>query len=70
MAKGMIDTKAAMRALPPLIKGYLRLGGFVGHGAVIDSQFGTTDVFIALPVASINRRYIEHFGAAAERHAA
>jgi len=70
MAKGMIDAKAAMRALPPLIKGYLRLGAFVGRGAVIDRQFGTTDVFIGLPVASINRRYIEHFGAAAERHAA
>lgn len=70
MAKDMIDTKAAMRALPPLIKGYLRLGAFVGNGAVIDRQFGTTDVFIALPVASIKHRYIAHFGAAGERHAA
>nr|WP_245269979.1 GNAT family N-acyltransferase [Nitrobacter hamburgensis] len=70
MAKSMIDTKVAMRALPPLIKGYLRVGAFIGHGAVIDRQFGTTDVFIGLPVASINRRYIEHFGPAAERHAA
>jgi putative hemolysin len=70
MARDMIDTREAMRALPPLIKGYLRLGAFVGQGAVIDRQFGTTDVFIGLPVASINRRYIEHFGPAAERHAA
>ena len=70
MARDMIDTRAAMRALPPLIKGYLRLGAFVGNGAVIDRQFGTTDVFIALPVASIKHRYIAHFGAAGERHAA
>ena len=70
MARDTIDTREAMRALPPLIKGYLRLGAFVGQGAVIDRQFGTTDVFIGLPVASINRRYIEHFGPAAERHAA
>ena len=70
MARDTIDTREAMRALPPLIKGYLRLGAFVGQGAVIDRQFGTTDVFIGLPVASINRRYIEHFGPAAQRHAA
>ena len=36
--------RKALVALPPLIKGYLRLGGFVGDGAVIDRQFNTTDV--------------------------
>jgi L-ornithine Nalpha-acyltransferase len=70
MHKKSIDMKAAMKALPPLIKGYLRIGAFVGHGAVIDRQFGTTDVFIGLPVSSINQRYLDHFGPGAERHAA
>jgi putative hemolysin len=65
-----IDRKAALHALPPLIKGYLRLGARIGDGAVIDRQFGTTDVFIVLPVAAINTRYIGHFGEAAQRHAA
>jgi putative hemolysin len=65
-----IDRKAALHALPPLIKGYLRLGASIGDGAVIDRQFGTTDVFIVLPVAAINARYIGHFGEAAQRHAA
>jgi putative hemolysin len=65
-----IDRKAALHALPPLIKGYLRLGAGIGDGAVIDRQFGTTDVFIVLPVAAINGRYIGHFGDAAQRHAA
>ena len=37
---------------------------------MIDRQFGTTDVFIVLPVAAINTRYIGHFGDAAQRHAA
>jgi len=69
MPKSAIDRKAALRALPPLVKGYLRLGAAIGDGAVIDRQFGTTDVFIVLPVAAINARYIEHFGEAAERHA-
>jgi putative hemolysin len=65
-----IDRKAALHALPPLIKGYLRLGGTIGDGAVIDHQFGTTDVFIVLPVAAISTRYIGHFGEAAQRHTA
>jgi putative hemolysin len=70
MPKDAIDPKAALRALPPLIKGYLRLGAFVGDGAVIDRQFGSTDVLIVLPVSAINARYVEHFGADATRHAA
>ena len=70
MGKDAVDAKAALRALPPLIKGYLRLGAFIGDGAVIDYQFGTTDVLIVLPVAAISARYLEHFGSDAERHAA
>ena len=62
MAKDAIDTKAALRALPPLIKGYLRIGAMIGDGAVIDHQFGTTDVLIVMPVRSIAARYVEHFG--------
>jgi L-ornithine Nalpha-acyltransferase len=68
--KEAIDPKAALHALPPLIKGYLRLGASFGDGAVVDRQFGTTDVFVVLPVAAIGQRYIDHFGPAANRHAA
>jgi L-ornithine Nalpha-acyltransferase len=69
MAKNEIDIRAARNELPPLIKGYLRLGAFVGDGAVIDPQFGATDVLIVLPVAAINARYISHFGVDAQRYA-
>lgn len=69
MAKDAIDTRAALHALPPLIKGYLRLGAFIGDGAVVDHQFGTTDVFIVLPVDRINTRYINYYGADASRYA-
>jgi L-ornithine Nalpha-acyltransferase len=62
MAKEAVDAKAALRMLPPLIKGYLRLGAMIGDGAVIDHQFGTTDVLIVMPVAAIGAKYIEHFG--------
>lgn len=65
-----IDTKAALHALPPLIKGYLRLGAYIGDGAVIDRQFGTTDVMIVLPVSAINARYVNHYGVDATRYAA
>jgi putative hemolysin len=65
-----LDAKAALHALPPLLKGYLRLGARFGDGAVIDRQFGTTDVLVVLPVSAINGRYIDHFGSAADRHAA
>jgi putative hemolysin len=63
LPKDQIDLKRALKAMPPLIKGYLRLGAFVGDGAVIDRQFGTTDVLIILPVEKIDPRYFEHFGA-------
>jgi putative hemolysin len=56
------DPKTALRALPPLIKGYLRLGCFIGDGAVVDTQFNTTDVLVILPVSNINPRYFLHFG--------
>jgi putative hemolysin len=70
MAKDAIDPKAALHQLPPLIKGYLRIGATIGDGAVIDYQFGTTDVLIIMPVSAIKSRYIEHFGVDATRHAA
>lgn len=61
LSKEAIDPKLALRVLPPLIKGYLRLGASIGDGAVIDYEFGTTDVLIVLPVSAISARYIEHF---------
>src|SRR5258707_7306480 len=68
MPKSAVAPKAALQLLPPLVKGHLRLGAFVGDGAVIDRQFGTTDVLIILPVSEIRSRYVAHFGPGAERH--
>ncbi len=61
-AANSLDAKTALKLLPPLIKGYLRLGCYIGDGAVIDHQFNTIDVLIILPVSSINPRYFTHFG--------
>jgi L-ornithine Nalpha-acyltransferase len=63
IAPDLVDVKSAMRALPPLIKGYLRLGCYIGDGAVVDKQFNTIDVLIVLPVSAIEPRYFAHFGA-------
>jgi putative hemolysin len=55
------DARKAMARVPPLIKGYLRLGGFVGDGAVIDQQFNTTDVFIVVKTDLVTEKYIRHY---------
>jgi L-ornithine Nalpha-acyltransferase len=64
------DARRALAALPPLVKGYLRLGCRIGEGAVVDRQFGTTDVLIILPVADIDRRYISYYSENPSRCAA
>lgn len=51
-----IDRKTAMRATPPLIKAYLRLGGFVGEGAFVDSAFNTTDICLVMDTARMSAR--------------
>jgi putative hemolysin len=56
-----ISNRDALRALPPLIKGYLRLGGFVGDGAVVDKEFGTTDVCIVVKTDRITEKYYRHY---------
>ena len=56
-----LNHRAAMMALPPLIKGYLRLGGFVGDGAVIDRQFNTTDVCIVVKTDQVTDKYYRHY---------
>ncbi|MBX3549543.1 MAG: GNAT family N-acetyltransferase [Xanthobacteraceae bacterium] len=61
MPKEAIDAKSALRELPPLVKGYLRLGAYIGDGAVVDHQFGTTDVLIMLPMQNITARYRDKF---------
>ena len=56
-----LDPRGGSNSLPPLIKGYIRVGGFVGDGAVIDTQFNTTDVFIIVKTDLITSRYIRHY---------
>jgi putative hemolysin len=56
-----LDVRRVAAGLPPLIKGYLRLGGFVGDGAVIDAQFNTTDVAIVVKTDLVTDKYYRHY---------
>lgn len=56
MPKEAIDAAEAQRELPPLVKGYIRFGSYIGDGAVIDHQFNTTDVFIYFPTSRLDKR--------------
>src|SRR6202012_2943341 len=62
IAQADIDARKGLRSLPPLLKGYVRAGCCIGDGAVIDRQFGTTDVFIYFPLSGIDARYKSRFG--------
>ena len=60
--------------MPPLIKGYLRVGGVIGDGAVIDYDFITVDVNIIVETENVTSKYLNHYTrdsdkAAAEGHA-
>jgi putative hemolysin len=58
---GSIDPERTLSVLPPLIKGYLRLGGFVGDGAVIDHQFNTIDVCVVVKTDLVAEKYSRHY---------
>lgn len=64
-----VDARKALAAMPPLVKGYLRLGASVGTGAVVDHAFRTTDVLVVLPIGRISGRYLNYYGADAGRFA-
>ncbi|MCE0743197.1 GNAT family N-acetyltransferase [Acetobacter sicerae] len=56
-----LDRRRALTRLPPLIKGYLRLGGYVGDGAVVDPQFKTTDVAVLVKSELMTDKYYRHY---------
>jgi len=61
LAPECIDAPRALRAIPPLIKAYLRLGGFVGDGAYVDRHFNTIDVCVVMDTGRMGRRYHDYY---------
>ncbi|MEK6664211.1 MAG: GNAT family N-acyltransferase [Pseudomonadota bacterium] len=47
--------------LPPLIKGYMRLGCYVCGEPAWDPDFNTADLLVMLPMPLIDKRYARHF---------
>ena len=56
-----IAKPAALKAIPTLIKAYIRLGGFVGDGAYVDHDFNTVDVCLLMDTARMVNRYREFY---------
>jgi L-ornithine Nalpha-acyltransferase len=61
LPKDSFPQMEGQKSVPPLIKGYVRTGAYIGDGAVVDHQFGTTDVFIYFPVSRVNPRFLAHY---------
>jgi len=66
MPKEDVDVKESFSNLPPLIKGYLRLGGYIGAGAVIDHDYNTTDVSIVVKTNLVTEKYATRYGSSKE----
>jgi putative hemolysin len=50
---GAFDPKLALTQLPPLLRSYVAMGGWVSDHAVIDRSLGTLHVFTGLEIARI-----------------
>ena len=57
-----LDARALVRRLPPLVKGYWRLGATFSPIPAVDAAFGATDLFVAMPLRDVEVRYLRHFG--------
>ena len=47
--------------IPPLFKGYLRLGARICGEPALDREFGTIDFFIMVDASQLPERYVRHF---------
>lgn len=66
LPEGAVDRPTAMREMPALIKGYLRLNGYVGDGAFIDREFNTVDVCLVMETDKISARYHSFYAGKSE----
>tara|TARA_Y200000002_G_scaffold28163_1_gene21128 strand:- start:42 stop:992 length:951 start_codon:yes stop_codon:yes gene_type:complete len=55
--KKLLNSNEEFRKLPPLIKAYIRVGAYVGSGAIVDKEFDTTDVLIVLETKKMLKKY-------------
>ena len=61
MAADQFNPKKVFSQLPPLLKGYLRVGAYIGDGAYIDTQWNSIDVCIIFEMDMITERYSRYY---------
>jgi putative hemolysin len=61
LPKDQISPRAALKLMPPLIKGYLRLNSYVGDGAVLDHAYNTCDVSIVVQTDQVKAKYSQRY---------
>ena len=59
--KVLSDKAALKKYIPPIFKGYLRLGALICGDPAVDRAFGTIDFFILVDINKVPERYIRHF---------
>ena len=64
LPRDRVNRTTALLQMPALIKGYLRLGGFVGAGASIDRDFNTVDICMVMDTTRMSARYRDKYRAA------
>lgn len=57
----LVHEDALKEHIPPIFKGYLRLGGLICGEPALDNDFGTIDFFIMVSLDRVPRRYLHHF---------
>jgi putative hemolysin len=61
LPKIFVDREKAMREMPPLIKGYLQMGGVFGKGVCIIPREHDNDVFVIVQTKNISKAYQKRF---------
>lgn len=61
LPKEAVDPRQALKAMPPLLKGYLRIGGVFGDGVFVDPELRTIDVCLVVPTAQVTDQYYKHY---------
>lgn len=61
LPKDQVDAKLALKQMPTIIKGYVRLGAYVGEGVFFDHELETIDVCIVLPTKNLSDKYFKHY---------
>ncbi|TPQ18086.1 GNAT family N-acetyltransferase [Streptomyces sporangiiformans] len=54
-------TRSGRTELPPLLRGYLRLGAWVCAEPAHDPDFGVADLYVLLSMRRVSPRYLRHF---------